>query len=218
MTMPDAIDGDPPAGRSRGCPSDHAGLQHRGVLPVGRRDPRARSLTHFPDAPHHVRARALAAGDRGHVAGRRGRRACAPRLGARAAAPSRRGDVRLSGPGAGQALRRSCGQLGGLARLDVAFFSLRTRVRTGAPHRLPAESPSDAEHVPRTGPAILAANHASFLDPILISIPAKRPVRFLVVEPVLPGSAAPRPASVARHDSRRRGRRGSCGHSGGSPR
>ena len=36
------------------------------------------------------------------------------------------------------------------------------------------------EHVPREGPAILAANHASLLDPILIGMCARRPVRFLV--------------------------------------
>jgi len=36
------------------------------------------------------------------------------------------------------------------------------------------------QHVPRKGPAILAANHASFLDPIFIGMRARRPVRFLV--------------------------------------
>jgi 1-acyl-sn-glycerol-3-phosphate acyltransferase len=35
-------------------------------------------------------------------------------------------------------------------------------------------------HVPREGAAILAANHASFLDPILIGMRARRSVRFLV--------------------------------------
>ncbi len=36
------------------------------------------------------------------------------------------------------------------------------------------------ENIPRTGAALLAANHASFLDPILIATRARRPVRFLV--------------------------------------
>jgi len=62
---------------------------------------------------------------------------------------------------------------------DVAFFSLRAVFGPvlSAAFRLRTVG---AEHVPKSGPAILAANHASFLDPILISIPAKRPVRFLV--------------------------------------
>ena len=36
------------------------------------------------------------------------------------------------------------------------------------------------EHVPRKGAAILAANHASFLDPVFVGLRARRPVRFLV--------------------------------------
>ena len=36
------------------------------------------------------------------------------------------------------------------------------------------------QHVPRKGAAILAANHASFLDPIFVGLRARRPVRFLV--------------------------------------
>ena len=63
--------------------------------------------------------------------------------------------------------------------LDVAFFSLRAVFGPvlSTAFRLKTVG---AENVPKTGAAILAANHASFLDPILISIPAKRPVRFLV--------------------------------------
>ena len=36
------------------------------------------------------------------------------------------------------------------------------------------------QHLPRSGAAILAANHASFLDPIFVGLRANRPVRFLV--------------------------------------
>lgn len=35
------------------------------------------------------------------------------------------------------------------------------------------------ERVPRTGPVILASNHASFVDPPLVGIPLKRPLNFL---------------------------------------
>ena len=35
------------------------------------------------------------------------------------------------------------------------------------------------ECIPRTGPAILAANHVSFIDPIIIGISARRPVHFM---------------------------------------
>ena len=64
-------------------------------------------------------------------------------------------------------------------RFDVAFTSLRAVVRPAfaVAFRLKTRG---RENLPRVGPAILAANHASFLDPILIGLCAGRPVRFLV--------------------------------------
>jgi 1-acyl-sn-glycerol-3-phosphate acyltransferase len=38
------------------------------------------------------------------------------------------------------------------------------------------------EHVPSKGPVILAPNHASFLDPIWISLPVSRPMRYMTWE------------------------------------
>lgn len=35
------------------------------------------------------------------------------------------------------------------------------------------------EFIPRTGPTILAANHVSFIDPIIIMVSVRRPVRFM---------------------------------------
>ncbi|NJD68507.1 MAG: 1-acyl-sn-glycerol-3-phosphate acyltransferase [Candidatus Methylomirabilota bacterium] len=35
------------------------------------------------------------------------------------------------------------------------------------------------EHIPRTGPGIVAANHVSYIDPIIIGIAVRRPVRFM---------------------------------------
>jgi 1-acyl-sn-glycerol-3-phosphate acyltransferase len=35
------------------------------------------------------------------------------------------------------------------------------------------------EHIPRSGGVIIAANHQSYLDPVWLSLPVRRPVRFL---------------------------------------
>ena len=35
------------------------------------------------------------------------------------------------------------------------------------------------EFIPRTGPTILAANHVSFIDPLVIMVSVRRPVRFM---------------------------------------
>jgi 1-acyl-sn-glycerol-3-phosphate acyltransferase len=36
-----------------------------------------------------------------------------------------------------------------------------------------------AEHLPAAGPAVVAANHPSYLDPVLLSIAVRRPIRFM---------------------------------------
>jgi len=65
--------------------------------------------------------------------------------------------------------------------LDVAFLSLRAVF--GPAFTLAFRLKTHGrEHLPRQGAAILAANHASFLDPIIIGICARRPVRFLVAD------------------------------------
>src|SRR3990172_13183670 len=35
------------------------------------------------------------------------------------------------------------------------------------------------EHVPRTGPLLILANHVSYADPVLITIPIRRPIHYL---------------------------------------
>lgn len=63
--------------------------------------------------------------------------------------------------------------------LDLVFHPLRAVF--GPAFRLAFRLTTHGEeHVPRDGAAILAANHASFLDPILVGMCARRPVRFLV--------------------------------------
>lgn len=39
-----------------------------------------------------------------------------------------------------------------------------------------------AEYVPRSGAAIVAANHTSFLDPIIVAVAIRRPVHFMAKE------------------------------------
>jgi 1-acyl-sn-glycerol-3-phosphate acyltransferase len=38
------------------------------------------------------------------------------------------------------------------------------------------------EHVPANGPAVVAANHPSYLDPVLLSLQVRRPIRFMAWE------------------------------------
>jgi 1-acyl-sn-glycerol-3-phosphate acyltransferase len=39
------------------------------------------------------------------------------------------------------------------------------------------------ERVPRAGPVVLAPNHVSFMDPILVTIPIHRPLHYMTLEP-----------------------------------
>ena len=45
------------------------------------------------------------------------------------------------------------------------------------------------EHVPTAGPVVLIPNHVSYMDPVLITIPIHRPLRYMTLEPFfrLPG-------------------------------
>jgi 1-acyl-sn-glycerol-3-phosphate acyltransferase len=40
-----------------------------------------------------------------------------------------------------------------------------------------------AEHVPRTGPVIITPNHVTFMDPILVTIPIRRALHYMALEP-----------------------------------
>ena len=39
------------------------------------------------------------------------------------------------------------------------------------------------EHVPRGGPVVITPNHVSFMDPILVTIPIRRTLHYMALEP-----------------------------------
>jgi 1-acyl-sn-glycerol-3-phosphate acyltransferase len=39
------------------------------------------------------------------------------------------------------------------------------------------------EHVPQAGPVVLAPNHVSYMDPVLVTIPLHRPLHYMTLEP-----------------------------------
>jgi 1-acyl-sn-glycerol-3-phosphate acyltransferase len=43
----------------------------------------------------------------------------------------------------------------------------------------------DEEKIPPTGPAVIAANHPSYLDPVLLSLQVERPIRFMAWDRLL---------------------------------
>jgi 1-acyl-sn-glycerol-3-phosphate acyltransferase len=70
------------------------------------------------------------------------------------------------GPALKKAISYSTCILGRLLCLGIAKVVFRLHVE-------------GQEFIPRTGPAILAANHVSYIDPIIIGITIRRPVRFM---------------------------------------
>jgi len=64
-------------------------------------------------------------------------------------------------------------------RVDATFFTARALAGPLFTRAFRLTSDGD-EHLPRHGAAILVSNHASFLDPIVIAIRVRRPVRFMV--------------------------------------
>lgn len=59
--------------------------------------------------------------------------------------------------------------IGRLLTLGIAKVAFRLHVVGG-------------EFIPRTGPAILAANHVSFIDPVIIAVAVPRPLHFMAKE------------------------------------
>ena len=47
------------------------------------------------------------------------------------------------------------------------------------------------ENVPAAGPAVVAANHPSYLDPVLLSLQVRRPIRFMAWDRPLEGAIEP---------------------------
>src|SRR5512138_383196 len=61
----------------------------------------------------------------------------------------------------------------------------RATVRRLARYYYPNLEISDGERIPATGPLLLAANHQnSLMDPVMVGIVARRPVRFLAKAPL----------------------------------
>lgn len=63
---------------------------------------------------------------------------------------------------------------------EVTAFYRAMRLLSVLPRRYFRLRVFGAGHVPARGPCILAANHASYVDPVVLAIACPRPVRFIV--------------------------------------
>lgn len=63
---------------------------------------------------------------------------------------------------------------------ETTFFYRAMRLLSALPRAYFRLRVEGAEHLPARGPCIIAANHASYVDPVLLAIACPRPVRFIV--------------------------------------
>lgn len=68
--------------------------------------------------------------------------------------------------------------MGGVS--EVTAFYRAMRLLSVLPRSYFRMRVSGADHVPALGPCIIAANHASYVDPVILAIACPRPVRFIV--------------------------------------
>jgi len=63
---------------------------------------------------------------------------------------------------------------------ETTFFYRSLRVLSALPRRYFSLRAEGAGHIPASGPCIIAANHASYIDPIVLWMACPRHVRFIV--------------------------------------
>ena len=73
-----------------------------------------------------------------------------------------------------------------IAVRPVSFWFLeacRPGVPGGGPRARSASASRASSTSRRPGPVVITPNHASFMDPILITIPIRRPLHYMALEP-----------------------------------
>ena len=90
----------------------------------------------------------------------------------------------------------------------VLYWIAAGAPRAVLPPLLPHAAASAREHLPRSGPLLLASNHRSFLDPFVIGTLVRRPVYYMAKRELFEhrarGVAAERPRRLPRGPRRRR--------------